>query len=365
VNLQYVIIISVKYHLKHGRIDHFFHCGTSFGAMINDTYLDRLYSENIPRPMLFTQLEEAKISWKVYFDAQDILPLTLVMNFRALRNLTTHFVGMDQFYHDVKNGTLPSYSFIQPRFLLFPNDMHPRDSDAPVKGHSSVLAGEKLIHDVYTAIRSSNSNTGSNRSNTLLIITFDEGGGCYDHVPPPSTIPPTKGQTGDFGFKFNRLGQRVPCILVSPYIKPGTVCSEILHHTSIVKLVRDNFGIKGTLTRRDETAPAFPKDLFGDSERKEWPTTQARPVPDVSQDEGSRLSDLGADIFVGINKLMAFIDKDDPEVLKLEVKASITAQEAVIQLKKYKAKLGILGHVKEADTAIEKCLSRDCTCIIL
>jgi phospholipase C len=79
-----------------------------------------------------------------------------------------------------------------------------------------VALGELLIHDVYEAVRG-----GAGWAQTLLIVTYDEHGGCYDHVPPPSGATPPGDDTGEFGFDFTRFGVRVPAVLVSPLIEPG------------------------------------------------------------------------------------------------------------------------------------------------
>src|SRR5690606_33873805 len=104
------------------------------------------------------------------------------------------------FYEDAAAGRLPAYSFIEPRLIFDHNDMHPPvpsfsfvSSDGPpivVGAVDDVRAGEKLLHDVYTAIRKSAAPSGSNALNTMLLVTFDEHGGTYDHVPPPPAVPP-------------------------------------------------------------------------------------------------------------------------------------------------------------------------------
>ncbi len=78
--------------------------------------------------------------------------------------------------------------------------------------------GEQLIHDVYEALRN-----GPGWAQTLLVVTYDEHGGCYDHVPPPAGAVPPDDDAGEFGFDFTRFGLRVPTVLVSPLIAPGTV----------------------------------------------------------------------------------------------------------------------------------------------
>ena len=96
---------------------------------------------------------------------------------------------------------------------------------------------------------------------TLLVITYDEHGGCYDHVPPPSGATPPDDDAGEFGFDFTRFGVRVPTVLVSPLIAPGTVFrvpagSTPLDHTSILKTVEQRWGLP-SLTARDAAAPGF------------------------------------------------------------------------------------------------------------
>ena len=92
---------------------------------------------------------------------------------------------------------------------------------------SSLLGGEALLASVYNAIRSSSSATGSNYLNTTLLVTFDEHGGTYDHVPPPSAVPPHAGAApGQWGFTFDRSGVRIPTLAISAWIPERTVINE-------------------------------------------------------------------------------------------------------------------------------------------
>jgi phospholipase C len=119
-----------------------------------------------------------------------------------------------------------------------------------------VALGEQLIHDVYEALRA-----GPGWAQTLLVITYDEHGGCFDHVPPPWGAVPPDTTTGEFSFGFDRFGLRVPTVLVSPLIAPGTVFrvpagGTPLDHTSILKTVELRWDL-GALTARDAAAPDF------------------------------------------------------------------------------------------------------------
>jgi len=116
-----------------------------------------------------------------------------------------------------------------------------------------VALGEQLIHDVYYALRN-----GPSWNQTLLIITYDEHGGCYDHVPPPLGATRPDDSVGDYGFDFTRFGPRVPTVLVSPLIAKGTVFRVAprtmpLDHTSILKTVENRWGL-ASLTARDAAA---------------------------------------------------------------------------------------------------------------
>jgi phospholipase C len=195
-------------------------------------------------PTIFNRLEEAGIDdWKIYFhdmaQAHTLLQLFL---------LGGHFHSYRQFQIDCETGDLPAYSFIEPQYyadLLNPeNDQHPP---------SVVTLGEQLIADVYNCIRKS-----SVWPKTLLIITYDEHGGCYDHVPPPPAVSPEPPNAGQ-NFAFNRYGVRVPAVIVSPYVPPGTIFGKSspvpFDHTSIIATVRKRFKITTPLTARDARAP--------------------------------------------------------------------------------------------------------------
>ena len=106
----------------------------------------------------------------------------------------------DEFFEDAEHGKLPTYSFIEPCLMHAHNDNHPAvnavfpgvSADPP----SSMLGGEELLARIYTAVRASSTADGSNFSNTLFLVTFDEHGGTYDHVPPPARPAARPGRPG-------------------------------------------------------------------------------------------------------------------------------------------------------------------------
>ncbi|MGE5560146.1 MAG: alkaline phosphatase family protein [Chloroflexota bacterium] len=215
---------------------------TSSGIVDNEPYTNWLANTAPTVCNLIDAAGSPGLSWRIYFDPATVLPLAWLMLPSLRGRLFSNFSPMERFYRDAAAGTLPSFAFIEPRMLFDHNDQHPP---------YSVIPGEQLILDVYRAVSS-----GPAWPRTLLIITYDEHGGCYDHVPPPAAVPPSPAAPpGQFGFRFDRLGLRVPTVLVSPYIEPGTVfrADRPLDHTSIIKTVTRRFGLPD-LTARDAAA---------------------------------------------------------------------------------------------------------------
>ena len=217
----------------------FVHAGTSCGRVNNlDTDTD---SNSPPNPLyyatrtIFNVLQECGVTWKVYGDSP--LPTLTRAQFcteLASLDLSPHFRGFGEFKIDARMGMLPAYSFVEPDFMVEKNDAHPPHD---------VAAADAFIYEVWQAI-----STGKAWQNTLLIITFDEHGGCYDHVPPPWTAVAPDDSTPQKPFGFNRYGVRIPTILVSPWIEPGTVFrapaadaarGAEFDHTSILATLRD------------------------------------------------------------------------------------------------------------------------------
>ena len=271
----------------------FFHASTSHGFVTNqqgEGY--RKWLDAAPTPTVFNRLEDAGRSWRIYYDEMQLVSFTGFIHAPVLRRFwkTEHFATMRQFHDDVKNGTLPDYAFVEPRMIFNHNDFHPpvgevRESD--VDGDdvfngaiSDVRAGDALIHEIYSAIRTSTSKDGSNYLNTALLITFDEHGGTFDHVPPPAATPPDSSGPGEMGFTFDRLGCRVPAIFVSAHTERGTVFTHQMHHGSLAATLSERFGIE-PMTRRDNGAPS----LFNAFNRKiprhiaDWPQTSPAYVP--------------------------------------------------------------------------------------
>mmetsp|Transcript_92 Transcript_92/g.344 ORF Transcript_92/g.344 Transcript_92/m.344 type:complete len:335 (-) Transcript_92:772-1776(-) len=198
-----------------------------------------------------------------------------MLHHKRLSKYTDHFKTMKHFFRDLKDGTLPHFTLIEPRFIIRSNSMHPPEYyKGTLVFPTSILDGDYLLHKVYSALRKSRL-----RNNAMLLITFDEAGGTYDHVPPPCAVSPGDGSEKEHNFSFKRLGERVPTIIISPWIEKNTVCSAQLQHTSLIKYVFENFGIEGHLTERDRHASSIPHTVFERSTpRRNWPKTHPHKV---------------------------------------------------------------------------------------
>ncbi len=273
----------------------FFNASTSSGYVTNEGgpggYLK--WEKNTV-PTIFNRLEEAGISWAVYFDESQVVSLTGFITPALEPFWKTHFFGMEKFHADAAAGTLPAYSFVEPRLIFDHNDMHPPvasfqfdvsdGSPILVGAVDDVRAGEKLLHEVYSAIRNSASPTGSNAMNTMLLVTFDEHGGTYDHVPPPTAVPPGPVTDPEMGFTFDRLGVRVPAIAISAWTKAGTIIHDEMHHGAGIATLCRKYGLPH-LTARDEKARDLGNAINLAEPRQPWdwpePTPQyVPPNPD-------------------------------------------------------------------------------------
>lgn len=276
----------------------FFHASTSHGFVTNKDHGGYDKWIDAPAvPTIFNRLEEAGLTWRVYYDAQQMVSFTGILHAPVLEKYwKSNFRSMEQFKDDVASGNLPAYSFIEPRMIFNHNDMHPpfgtlREGEYDGEkvfnsALSDVRAGEALLHEVYTALKHAKSPTGSNAMNTAFLVTFDEHGGTYDHVPPPSAVPPrTDGQKGEMDFGFDRLGCRVPALLVSAYTAPGTIIHDEMHHGSLIATLNRLHGLE-PLTRRDATANNVLNAVNLTTPRQpyEWPSTHPQFLPPNPED---------------------------------------------------------------------------------
>ena len=193
----------------------------------------------------------------------------------ALHNIfidnTIHF---EQFDADINNksGYPYFYTFIEPNYGDIINDsyvggqsQHPRDD---------VRNGEALIKSVYESIRNS-----PLWPNSLLIVTYDEHGGFYDHVAPPKSVPPGDSMKwSQHGFDFTQYGVRVPAIIVSPFTPAGTVDHTLYDHSSVPATLEALVQM-ANLTARDFAANNVTSLLSLPTARADAPTQLPDPTP--------------------------------------------------------------------------------------
>ncbi|KAJ6424601.1 hypothetical protein OIU84_025392 [Salix udensis] len=232
----------------------FVHSGTSAGATSN---IPAMLAKGYPQRTIFENLDDAGVSWGIYY--QNIPATLFYRNLRKVKYITRFHPYDPSFKKDAKKGKLPGYVVIEQRYTDLKtapaNDDHPSHD---------VYQGQMFVKEVYETLRAS-----PQWNETLLVITYDEHGGFYDHVATPvSGVPSPDGIVGPepFLFKFDRLGVRVPSIMVSPWIEKGTVVhgpngspfpTSEYEHSSIPATVKKLFNMTTFLTKRDEWAGTF------------------------------------------------------------------------------------------------------------
>ena len=272
-----------------------------FSSIPGATWPNRLYSltgqaagsrDDIPVPLyslpsFVRYLDQSGVSWKWYsFDPATLRAADPAYRFGrhdGFAYVDTRKLSIEEesvgelteqgsLLDDAAAGALPSVAWIDPHFkdlhVLGPNS---NDDHPP----SDVLAGQDLVLTVYHALSSA-----PTWPRTLLVIVYDEHGGFYDHVPPPAAVDDHRG--------FDRLGVRVPAILVSPLVSRGSTSTALLgrefhfDHTSLIKTILTRFCRSGgqipAMTARVAAAPHLGHLLSDGSPRQVVP--DHRPLAD-------------------------------------------------------------------------------------
>jgi phospholipase C len=195
-------------------------------------------------PSIYTLLGKNGKTWAIYGYSAPPLSRGSVSDISAAP--PGNFGQFADFQKAAAAGTLANYVFLEPSWGSAGSSQHPNDD---------VSKGEQFLHDVYYTVRNS-----PLWPQTVLVITYDEHGGLYDHVAPPNNAVAPDNSAGELGFDFQRFGPRVPTVLVNPFIPAGTVCRAAgatpFDHTSILATVEKRFGLPA-LTKRDAAAPDF------------------------------------------------------------------------------------------------------------
>ena len=229
--------------------------------------------------------KEGRLNWKVYYhDAPLSVLCRYVYQHWCLDSLYggnvfryhEHFGAETNFEYDVRNGILPTYSFIEPAYtgveytansnhpggaIPDPLDLNAQNFPPPINVHE----GEKLLAEVYASL----ARYPSVFERTLLIVTYDEHGGTYDHVKPGSAVSPFTRPTSNFN--YDRCGVRVPAILINPRLTTKVfrptdgvsmkdACGAFvtrLDHTSIIRSLCQRFGLGTPPTPRAASVPTL------------------------------------------------------------------------------------------------------------
>lgn len=225
----------------------YFHSAQSVGLKSNDSPAERW-------PTIYDRMDEAGVSWEYFYTD---LPFLLILGLSKTSPATPNF------FDAAKNGTLPSVTVIDPGFAL--NDDHPP--------HHPLL-GQQMIAAVYQALA-----TSPLWEKTLLVVTYDEHGGFFDHVSPPKAADDRAAEG------FDQLGFRVPTLVIGPWVKEGHVSSVVYDHTSILKHIETLFDLE-PLTARDAAANDLSDAIDAERLAKNQPSAPIQlPTVDIDASE--------------------------------------------------------------------------------
>jgi phospholipase C len=266
---------------------YYWHTGTSGGYMQND-----LPGANLPWPSIYNRLSDKGIDWAYYYG--NIPAVSAFANFDVRANVHP----FTDFLFDAEEGRLPPVVYIDPSFFF--NDDHP-----PIHP----IRGQELIASVYTALANS-----PQWKNCMLVITYDENGGFFDHVPPGKTVD----DMASLG--FDQMGFRVPTLVAGPYVKEGHVSSTVYDHCSALRHLERVFDLE-PLTQR--TAAANDLGDFIDQDRLaagDWRPPITVPTIDVTQwPMGSECT--GGALRLESHPVLAWADANPDRIAGLDLRA--------------------------------------------
>jgi len=203
---------------------------------------DTITNDYPPNGTIFDKLMAAGITWRDYYTT---LPTALLYPELYTKYHGTNILPIAQFFTDAAAGTLSNYSLVEPNY-----------GNQSEEDPQNIVAGEAFVAQVVNAVM-----TGPLWDKTLLIWTYDEHGGYYDHVPPPPALAPDDippavppGEPVYNGFK--QYGFRVPCAVVSPWARPNYVSHQVFDHSSICALAEAKWNLPA-MTYRDANANAM------------------------------------------------------------------------------------------------------------
>jgi phospholipase C len=260
----------------------FVHAASSAGLddspSTGDTLLESLVQGIIfDNGTIYDLLDSENIDWAVYHG--DAFPQVMALSGMDLATIETNFHDMDDFEEDLSDGSMANYVFIEPDYGddLTGNTYKCGTSQHPL---DDITHGERLIKQVYEAIRNS-----PLWNESMLIVTYDEGGGFFDHLKPGMSVPPGDSVTdpvnNHHSFDFKQLGVRVPAVVCSPWIPKNVIDHRDYEHASVPSTVEQLWGLPA-MTDRDAHARNLVSLLSLSSPRTDAPTTLPNPAePDV------------------------------------------------------------------------------------
>jgi len=274
----------------------FLMAGTAYGNITTDNA--SLSDPPPPNGTIFDRLSAQGIGWKNYFTD---LPATAIIPSTVVKYPTT-LAPIASFFTDCAAGTLPPVSFVDPEFGILGEAPGLQDVPLPPAAAAQRAAAEASETSSFGGSEENPQNIQigqlfSSRvvdavlnspawSRTLLIWTYDEHGGYYDHVPPPAAIKPDdippKLKPTDVPGAYDIYGPRVPSVVVSPYSRPGAVSNVVYDHTSILATIEAQWNLPA-LTYRDANAATLSDFLDTSSPALlDPPSLAAAPTPDFS-----------------------------------------------------------------------------------
>jgi phospholipase C len=270
--------------------------GTSQGHVYP---LNQSNSPKLSAKTIFEELQQAGISWKIYVDPTgtgcNSTDSKCLAKFSSLQNFTYISTVLSQFPQNIapisdyltaaQNGTLPQVSLIEPGFAAG-TDEHPTVNDLfPTR----IQLGAKYVSSLINAMMGTPSNPSPSWKDSVFILTYDEGGGLYDHIAPKPTVSPDGIKPSDLilnppdicttttgpNCDFTYTGYRVPLIVVSPFTRKNFVSHTFSDYTAILKLIETRFGVQA-LTKRD--IQQIDMTEFFDFANVPWATPPAPPT---------------------------------------------------------------------------------------
>ncbi len=209
-------------------------------AMSGLTHTDNTLSSTVPdQKLLYDWCDDLKVDWRVYHEGWPFFLVMARWRLKILEDAITdagRFRSLKRLADDLKPGNkLPQILFIEPKYTSDHfSAAIPSDDHAP----TSISGGQDFLRRVYCALIAN----PERWKRTMMIVTYDEGGGQFDHVSPPELETKVVGSTSE---PFHTLGIRVPALIVSPLVKRGSVFPGLMDHTSILRMIGEKFGDQG------------------------------------------------------------------------------------------------------------------------